>query len=400
MPRFRYKAREQTGKLIQGVQNAASGEELATKLDNIGCVLVSCSEIREAKSAKVYRISSTELSNFTLNLGIMVNAGVSILVSIGDLAEHAESKNLRLLLESIWFSINGGVALSDALKAHPRCFSNLYIGIIEAGEITGRLDTTLEQLAYFLEWREDLDGKIKTAMTYPVLIVVFMIGLVTLLMVFVLPKIIPIFSSVGDAALPLPTRILLGIQHYLTNYWVVMLGLVAVFIVGFIAFIKTKIGRLKFDSFKLKVPIFGTLFKKIAIMRFCQTLSIAIKSGIDIIRSFALCEVVVDNAVISKEIKRVKERIQAGGSITESIQLTKVFPHLISRMISVGEATGNLDKMLDKINKFYAKDIDKTITRIFTLIEPLLIVFMGSFVGFIAVSILLPIIKAALLVGE
>lgn len=399
MPRFSYKAREKTGKLIKGVQSADSEDDLAGKLDSLGCVLVSSSEIREGKVAKVSGLSPKELINFSLNLGTLIKAGVSMLVSISDLAEQAGSKNIHNLLEGIWFRINSGSSFSDALKAYPQCFSKLYVGIVSAGEVTGKLDDTMEQLAYFLEWREELNSKIKSAMIYPILIIIFIIGLVILLTGFVMPKITPIFSAVGGN-LPLSTRILLGLRDYVTSYWVIAVGTVAVFTVGLIAFIKTKAGRLKFDGLILKLPIVGTLFTKLAIMRFCQTLSIAIKSGVSIMQSLMLCEGVVNNTVISQEIKQVKESIEVGGSLAESIQLTKVFPRLIGRMISVGESTGTLDRMLDKINEFYVKDIDRTIKRVFTLIEPLLVVLMGCFVGFIAVSILLPIIQAALIVGE
>jgi len=409
MPTFSYNARDAAGKSHAGTLTADSRRGLLTHLQQRGLTPTSISEAAgsrptglrlrrfgaaaAARPAKkqTYRVRPAELVVVTRQLATIVNAGLPLMQGLDILAEQSENPRLETVLKQISSDVEAGESFSDALRKHPRAFSNLYVSMVRAGEASGNLDGILLRLADYMEATEILKRKVKSAMTYPVTALVFVITLASGLIMFVVPKFEEIFASFG-ADLPAITQLLLNISRTLRANF---LWISAVLIVGVVAFrlvvTRTQEGRYRFDQLRLRLPIFGKLFSKVAISRFARTLSTLTRSGVSILAALEIVERTAGNEVFARAIHSAQDSVRAGQPLAEPLIAAGVFPPMVTRMISVGEKTGALETLLAKISDFYDSEVDATVSALTSLIEPILIIMLGVIVGFIVIALFMPI---------
>lgn len=396
MPTFGYKARDETGKLVHGTMEAHSRYELADKLNRLGYIVTSISvqakvsaiNLKELTS-RIKPIPTNDIIMLYIQLSSMISSGLSILVSLETLARQVSNSRLRLILEDICRNVETGATLSESLRKHPQVFPVLYVSMVRAGESSGTLDVVLNRLAKFAEYSADLKNKINAAMTYPIILVVVGVGVITFLVINVLPAFIEVFEQSG-VQLPLPTRMLYGLSQVVRRYWYMMIIVFGGLTGLFKFYVSTRFGRLQVDRFKLKIPVVGDLIRKICISRFSRTLSTLVSSGVPILHALEIVEKVVGNEVIARVILHVREGVSEGEKIAQPLRISEEFPPDTIQMIAVGEETGNLEGMLTKIADFYDVSVDYSIKRLTTLIEPVFLLIMGAMVGMIMASIMLP----------
>jgi len=325
----------------------------------------------------------------------MIDAGVSLVRCLAVLEEQTGSARLRQIIREIQVSVESGETLSRAVSRWPRIFSNLFVGLVRAGEVGGVLDEALNRLATFMEENERLRRKIKSAMTYPVMVLVFATAVVIGLVTFVLPQFIKVFNDLGIGdKLPAMTRVMVQVSNFLTTKWYMMIIGVVGFMVVSSSYKRTRIGRRHFDWIKLKVPIFGKLNHKICIARFSRTLSTLLVSGVPILQALETVAGAVDNEIISDAILAARAAIREGEQIGDPLQRSGMFPPMVVQMVAIGEETGSLDQMLSKIADFYESEVDATLASLTAALEPILIVVLGVIVGFIVISMFLPLVQA------
>ncbi len=408
MASFQYTARDKTGKSLSGVMEAENKQELLQKLRNKGLIPTSVNDPRtgSAGAAKVSKsgarrgrkIKAEELVLFTRSLATMVNAGLPLLQGMDIMMEQTENANFKRVLTQAGQDIEAGLTFSDALKKHPRVFSELYTSMVRAGEASGNLDGILIQLAEYLEATEQLKREIKSAMTYPVIAFVIVVAIAGGLLIFIVPKFKEIFDSLGGA-LPAPTLMLISLSNALREYMPVFagVGLVLVFVLRY--YISTPTGRMQWDTLKLNLPVFGPLFRKVSISRFARTFSTLTRSGVPVLGALEIVERTIGNEVIARAVKNSQSSIKAGATISEPLAQTGVFPLMVTRMVDVGEKTGSLDELLAKISDFYDQQVEATIASLTSLIEPMLILFLGIVVGGMVLALFMPIFQLSTLVG-
>lgn len=401
MANFKYKARDASGKLVDGILEAESEQELSAKLAQINIVLVDARKVKHAEPTSFYfgKVKRREVILFTNHLATSVEAGVSVVQAISDYASETENVRVRKIIEDVERQVLAGTSLSEALSKHPEAFSELFVAIVATGEATGKLDLVLNDLVEFLEWQEGLASQIKQASIYPSFLVFMIITVVVLLMTVTLPKFIPVLKGFG-VELPMPTRVLIGISEFLEASWIFLILSFVAFIVIYKLTRRNLKGRYFWDNVKLKLPLLGKLHHKIVLSKFAHYFSILYSSGIGIIESFHIIERVVGNRVVRAAVRRCLDSIERGGSIYDSLKLERTFPPLVLRMIQVGESTGNLDRSLQKVSQYYDKEVPATIRKMFAALEPMLIMFMGAVVLFIALAIFLPIYKLTANIGR
>ena len=409
MPTFSYNARDAAGNSQSGTLTADSRRSLLTHLQQRGLTPTSISEAAVRRSAalhlprfgaaagtgpakkQTYRVRPAELVVVTRQLATIVNAGLPLMQGLDILAEQSDNPRLETVLKQISSDVEAGESFSDALRKHPRAFSNLYVSMVRAGEASGNLDGILLRLADYMEATEILKRKVKAAMTYPVAALVFVILLASGLIMFVVPKFEEIFASFG-AELPAVTQLLLNISRVLRGN---ILWLSAVLIVGVVALrlviTRTQEGRYRFDQLLLRLPIFGKLLSKVAISRFARTLSTLTRSGVPILGALEIVERTSGNEVFARAINSAQDSVRAGQPLAEPLVAAGVFPPMVTRMISVGEKTGALETLLAKISDFYDSEVDATVSALTSLIEPILIIMLGVIVGFIVIALFMPI---------
>ncbi|MBI5119017.1 type II secretion system F family protein [Candidatus Poribacteria bacterium] len=391
MPRYTYKAVNVDGTSVGGTMEAANAGELARALDTLGVYLISAKEKRASSGFSFKRrISRKELIAFTIHLGTLLHAGVPLLAGLAELEKEANSKAFKNTIADVCRKIETGSSLADSLSMHPEAFSSLYVNIVRAGESTGKLDETLNDLLLFLEWQDQLAGDTKQAVIYPSMVLVAVIGLIVLLLGFVFPKFITIFDSF-NYALPLPTRILIFMSNGFVKNWPWLL--MGVLVTGALCkvFKDTDSVREFIDRAKLGFPILGPLFQKLALSRFAHHLGVLFKAGVSLTEALEIVERVVSNRVLSREIALAAERVQNGEPLSKALEFSKRFPGLVIRMIRVGEQTGDLDETLSKVNKYYDREVPATVKKIFTVSEGLLLVLLGAIVLFVGLAIVLPL---------
>jgi type II secretory pathway component PulF len=296
---------------------------------------------------------------------------------------------MKGVINTIMKDIEGGSFLSEALVKHPKVFPALYVSMIKAGEAAGTLDEILERLATLTEHEKDIRTKIKAATFYPRIVVAVISGAFIILMTFVVPRFAAIFSRF-KATLPLPTRIMIGINDIFHHYWYLMIILLAAIVLGFHWYTNTETGRLKWDSLKIRVPIFGPLFLKVAMSRFAHILGMLMRSGVAILDTLEIASATVANKVLSQEINKLREGVKEGRGLSEPLKESGVFPPIVVQMISVGEQSGKLAEMMPKVSQHYDLEVEYTIKNLSTLIEPVLIITIGGIVLFLALAIFLP----------
>ncbi|MBN3039110.1 MAG: type II secretion system F family protein [Candidatus Omnitrophica bacterium] len=394
MPNYNYKARDNSGKLVKGVIEAASKDEVAEKLKRMGYAPIDIAEALmgvslEKLSKGLRRISTEEIVMFDLQLANMLNSGLSIMSSLDTLKKQVENRKLKEIIDNVARSVEGGLSLSQSFAQYPGVFSRLFISMVAAGEASGNLDQVLNRYAEFAEAQEDLRQKIRAALFYPAILIVAATLVIVFIVTFVIPKFVEIFQRAG-IAMPAATILLYHLGNFIKQFWYLMILAIGLIGVGFKAYIKTTAGRIKIDRLSLKLPVIGPLVRKTCISRFARTLSTLIASGVPILQSLDIVRDVVDNEVLGQVIYQMRMAAEKGEKLSESLKVSAEFPPDTVQMISVGEESGNLEGMLNKISDFYDRAINYSIKKITTVLEPVFLVIMGAIVAFIMASMLLP----------
>ena len=402
MANYSYLARDDAGKQVKGVMAAENELDLANRLHNLGYFLTSVKsapDVSQKNEAKGGHLSQVEVLNFSNQLAISLEAGVPLLTVLKDMGLSLQQKKVKLVVEDISRRVESGCTFREALAMHPRSFSPLFISIIGAGENTGKLSYVLNDLVKIIEWQLELEAKMKEASIYPIILFCAMAGVVTILMSAVIPKFEPMFKDL-NVELPLATQIVLGASKI---WWVPLVVFAAVAATWIIIGLYPK-GRYQLDKFKLTLPIMGDLLTKIALSRFCHTFSLALRSGVNVFNALGMSAEVTGNSFIAASVSKARDYVNVGERIATSMELSGKdsgcrFPDIVIRMISVGEQSGSLSETLDKVNQFYDKEVPSTVRKIFSLLEPLMILVMGVVVGGIALSVFLPLTKLVSAVG-
>ncbi|HEX4840681.1 MAG TPA: type II secretion system F family protein [bacterium] len=397
MATFRYSARDASGRVVAGAIDADTEVIVLGKLQEMGFFVTNLerqagggSALRRLDFGKLRKVGIRDLTVFARQFATMVNAGLSMVRTLNILEQQTESKKLKTIIGDVRKHVEEGMTLSDALGQHPDTFSALTINMVRAGEVGGVLDDVLNRLAIFYEKDLALRQKVRAAMTYPAAIFTFALGVIFFLVFFILPQFIGFFEGL-DLELPLPTRILITLTHALTGYWYVFLGALLVSVWGLRVYIGTERGRFRYDRFKLRVPVFGPLLRKVTVSRFTRTLGTLITSGVPIMQALEVVAKAVENKVVAQAIENVRSSIREGESIALPLQNSGLFPPMVVQMTAVGEETGTLDSMLQKIADFYDAEVESTLAQLTSILEPLLIMFLGFVVGFIVLSFYMPL---------
>jgi type IV pilus assembly protein PilC len=396
MATFVYEAVDSMGKSVNGRVDAESEQLLVTKLHEQRFHIVAIKEAsagpKAAVAAKTGSVKLQSLVIFSRQFATMIDAGIGIVKCLDILETQCKEPGLRAVVGQLRRDVKDGLSLTDAIIKHPRCFSKLYVNMIKAAEIGGILDKILDRLSGFLEKEMEITQKVKSAMMYPCIVLVFAFFIVVALFVFVLPRFKDIFASM-DVQMPATTLALFAMSDFFCRFWYIIGLAVFGFIVAFKQYAKTESGRYNIDKWKLKVPIFGDLSLKISVSRFARTFGTLISSGVPMMRSLEIIGETSGNAVIALAIANARNSIRDGAKISLPLTQSGLFPTMVTHMIDVGEETGRLSEMLVKVADFYDNEVDAMIKGLTSLIEPILIVFMGVLVGFIAISVMSPIFK-------
>lgn len=394
MPTYSYKARDATGKLIKGTMDASVKEELIDKLHKMGYMATGVTGALpginiESVFEKLKRVSSEDMIMFNLQLSNMINAGIDILASLNTLVKQIENKRLKEAVGDIARNIEGGSSLSQSLARYPQIFPSLFVSMVKVGEASGKLGNILLKYAHFCEQQQDLRQKIKGALFYPAILLFAGTAVTLFIVTFIIPQFVQVFLEAG-IRLPALTLILYKVGIGIKFYWYLIALFIVICWLGIRVYVKTERGKLKLDKFKLKMPIIGPLHRKTTISRFSRTLSMLLAGGVNILESLEIVKEVVGNEVVARVIENTRGCVERGEGIAESLKISEEFPPDTIQMISVGENAGNLAQMLNKISDFYDTYIGYAVKKLTTIIEPLFLIVMGSIVGFIMASLLLP----------
>jgi type IV pilus assembly protein PilC len=392
MPSYAYIARETaSGRESHSTVEAASEQAAVAALLNRNLLVVSIQEkIYKKGKTRGGKVSLADLVVFTRQLATMVDAGIAIVQSLQALAEQSPNKVMRDVIRDVCTRVESGESFSEALRKHPKAFSKLYVSMVAAGEKGGLLAEILARLATYLESSARIRRKVKTAMMYPIVVSTAAIGITIFLLVKVIPVFKDVYQSFG-AKLPAPTQFIISLSDLMRHYLPLFLIGLGALIYGWFYFIKTGSGRDFWDSYRIKLPIFGPIAHKICLVRFTRTFASLIRSGVPILEVLQIVSQTVGNTTIEKAIKAATIDIERGESIADALGKHPVFPSMIIRMIKAGEQTGNIDNMLERVSNFLDEEVETTLTGLMALIEPLLIVLLGVLIGGMVVCMYLPI---------
>ena len=400
MNTYRYTAKDNNSHTVIGILEGTSETEVADILHKKELVVVSIEPVKKKiLKTRDKNIKLDDLVIFSRQLATMIDSGVPLVQSLGILAEQIENKNLRDVVISVRQDIEAGMSFYDALAKHPYVFSELFINMTKAGEASGTLNEVLDRLATYLEKAAALTRKVHSALVYPAILISMAILITAGLLLKVVPIFKEIFASFGGK-LPLPTQILIETSNLLGRYFLIFVVLLIVLSFLFKRYISTEKGRYNFDAQKLKTPVIGQLFHKVALAKFSRTFSTLARSGVTILNALDIVGKTSGNKVIEKAVLECRKSVRDGESISQHLSKTKVFPPMVCRMIGVGEQTGQLEKMLSKIADFYDEQVDAQVTGLTSMIEPLVIAFLGIVIGGIVISLFLPIFKITELIAK
>jgi len=413
MPTFTYTARDQNGKMQEGSADAENAQILARRLRERGLWVQKIDtggggrdvktkakkatglEMNQPRRKKRFgKVKAKDLTMFCRQFSTMINAGVSMVRCLAVLEQQAGSPNLKRIIREVAYSVEGGETLTRSLAQFPRVFNNLFVGLVRAGEVGGVLDETLDRLATFLEEDLKLKRKVKSAMTYPTIVMVLAILIVIGLVTFIVPKFIQLFKDF-EITMPAPTQFLISCSNFMTNPVNdgVLIVTVILLVVGINRLKATKTGKKYYDKLMLKLPVFGMLNHRIALARFSRTMSTLMTSGVPILQALETVAGAIDNEVLSTSILDARSAVREGERLGEPLERSKMFPPMVVQMISIGEETGSLDSMLAKVADFYEAEVDALLESLTAALEPVLIVFLGGVVGFIVVAMFLPLVQ-------
>ncbi len=393
---FQYTVRDQTGNVRTGTSEAENPEVLKRRLQEQGFTV---SDVKQtAKSKKKAgggwgKVKLKDLSIFCRQFSTMIDAGVSLVRSLDVLGEQTANPKLKRILREIQVEVESGQTLSKSLAKYPNVFSNLFIGLVRAGEIGGVLEEALQRLSHFLEKDMELRRKVQAALTYPVIVVFVAMAIVMGLCTFIVPKFVELFRDLGVKQLPWMTQVLVDFSDFMLHKWYFMIIGVLLVWFSFKYFYSTKIGRRVLDRIKLKVPVFGPLGHKVCLARFSRTLSTLLVSGVPILQAMETVAGTIGNEIISEAIMNARARIREGDRINEPLEKSRMFPPMVVHMISIGEESGALDQMLSKIAEFYEGEVEATLQSLTSAIEPVMIVVLGVVVAFIVIAMFAPLLS-------
>jgi type IV pilus assembly protein PilC len=420
MPKFDYVALDSRGKETKGSVEAASQNEAIGRVKEMQLFPTKIVETEKAQEKKASKPASRPkagkknrgkldmqinikipglggkvkpkvLTTFTRQLATLVDAGLPLLRGLRVLEKQERNGTLRRILGELALSIEGGSTFSEALAQHPKVFNRLFVNMVKAGELGGVLEVVLKRLAEFSEKAQKIKGKVKAALFYPIAVLIVAVGILTLLLVMVIPRFKEVFAGMG-VKLPGFTVFVLACSDAVKNHYLQTLGGATVLVVGFLMAIKTKVGRIIWDKFKLKMPPFGSVVSKVAISRFARTLGTLVSSGVPILQALTIVKDTAGNVIISNAISGVHESVKEGETITSPLEASGVFPPMVVSMVDVGEQTGALPEMLLRIADNYDEEVDNAVASMTSLLEPIMIVFLAVIVGSIVIAMFLPLI--------
>jgi type IV pilus assembly protein PilC len=401
MSTFAYVGRTRQGSVKKGELTAKTRDEAVDQLRKQNVVVTSLEE-KSGKGGKFNfslgsGLTDKDLVVFTRQFGTMINAGLPLIQCLDILATQSENKVLRETIGDVKISVEGGSTFSDALRKHPKVFDDLYVNMIHAGEVGGLLDTILTRLAKHIEKAMKLKGQIKSAMVYPIAIMGVAVIVITVLMVWVIPIFAKMFAEMsgGKVGLPGPTQIVIDVSNFFQSYIIHIVVAIAAAIYGIKRYRKTAKGRIVIDRLLLKVPVLGDIIRKASVAKFTRTLGTLITSGVPLLEGLGICARTSGNKVIEEALLGARISISSGKTISEPLGKSQVFPKMVTHMIAVGESTGALDAMLGKIADFYEDEVDQAVAAMTSLLEPMMMVFLGTIIGFIVIAMYLPIFSMA-----
>jgi len=402
MPLYEWQGKTGRGEARSGTLKADSEALLRATLRKEGVILTKASEKKSGDKTEKYnakaKIKPISVVLFTRQLSTMITSGLPLVQSLEILSNQIEDKNLCGIVKEIKAKIEGGSRFADALRDYPKCFDELYVNLVVAGEEGGMLDTVLNRLAIYMEKIEKLKKKIKSAMIYPISIIVVAIGVVMVLLIFVIPVFEGMFKDMG-AELPMPTQIVINLSKFVQSYIIYMIIALGIGVFLFRRYYKTERGQRSIDRIVLKVPVFGVLALKASVARVTRTLATLLSSGVAILESLVIVARVAKNKIVEDALIVARTKISEGKSMSEPLQDSGIFPPMVVQMVQVGESTGALDNMLNKIADFYEEDVDNLVTNLTSLMEPLIMMFLGVILGGLIIAMYLPIFKLGQAVG-
>jgi type II secretory pathway component PulF len=397
MPYFKYRAKISADEIIEEKIEAQNRDEAIEKISAMGYFPV---HVEEDSTKEKYapprvssgKIKSSEVTIFTRQLATLIRSGIPILNALNIISEQFSNPAFKVLINRVHDEIKNGSNLSNVLTEYPRLFSPIYIALVHAGETTGNLPTVLSKITDYRRKQEELLSRVRAALAYPIFMAVVGIATVVFMLTFVMPKLMGIFVSMGQS-LPLPTQILIAISLGIRKYWFPFLLAITLLYFLLRQHTKTKIGKITLSMFKLKFPVLGALILKTEIARFCGTLELLIKTGIPILQAIEVSVPILGNEIVKQQLLLSRKELEQGGSFGKSLKNSKLFPVFVSNLIIVGEESGKLDDALSEVAGAYEADIDESIKVMTSLLEPAMILVMGLIVGFIVISMLLPLFQ-------
>lgn len=396
MPAYEYRARDRGGQVLKSQMEAESEAQVRDALRARNLMILEIKPPKTGLNADIKIPGLTDrppglkqVAVFSKQLATLINAGVPLVQSLAILQRQLDNKTFENVIKKVRGEVESGVPLSEALQQHPKIFGRLFINLVRAGETSGTLDTVLDRIADFQEKQLALQGKIKSALTYPTVVLVFAIGITYFLLTTIVPQFATILTQL-NAPLPFITRMLMAVSDFLQNSSLIMFAIVAVIVFAYRWYSRTPKGRYVIDDLKLRIPVFGNLIQKSAISSFARTFGLLISSGVNIIESLEITKGTADNAVVEETVENAKNVVVSGDQMSASLATSKVFPPMVVSMVAIGEETGSLDNMLGKVADFYDREVDEAVESLTAAIEPMMIVFLGGIVGLIVAGMFLP----------
>ena len=397
--KYNYQARTKTGELQVGSIEAASREAALNILTGHDLYILSLGVLKEAKLTERFlqffrRIKKSDLMIFSRQFATLLSAKIPLSSSLRTLYSQTQNVNLKETINELVSSIDAGLSLSQSLERHPRVFSEFFVNMVRSAEVTGRIESVMDFLADYLEKEAGLISRVRNAMIYPIVVITLFAVVAGLMITLVLPQIAPIFEDSG-VSLPFFTQLLINVGIFSSEWWWAILALLGLFIFLLIDYFRTAEGKIIYDEISIKVPILGNLFKGVIVARFAEATSILIKGGIPITQAIEIASHTIDNAVYKDILHEAAEKVRAGELISEALEKSGAFPALVYQLVAVGEATGRLEELLSRISAYYTREVDDLVANLVELIQPVLIIVVGVFVGLLFASILLPIYNLA-----
>ena len=404
MAKFSWEGKNRTGQVQKGEMEAPNEAAVNAQLRRNGIMPTKVKERGKGFDIELkipgfgQKITTKDLVVFTRQFATMIDAGLPLVQCLDILGRQQDNKTFKGILVSVKEAVESGSTFAEALKKHPKAFDDLYVNLVAAGEVGGILDTILNRLAAYIEKALKLKKQVKSAMTYPTTIIGIAVLVISVILVFVIPAFEKMFADFGGS-LPMPTQIVINMSNFIQKYILVIIGGIFLSIWGFKRIYRTKVGRAAIDKWALKVPVFGILIRKVAVAKFTRTLGTMISSGVPILDGLDIVAKTAGNKTVETAIYKVRQSISEGKTIAEPLEASGVFPPMVCQMIAVGEQSGAIDTMLNKIADFYDDEVDDAVSNLTAMMEPLLMLFLGTTVGGLVIAMYLPIFKLAGTVG-